>query len=87
MKKEQLPLRDALNIALEIAEALEIAHKNKIVHRDLKPANIMLTPQGRVKVMDFGLAKKILPDGDDDLAQTLSHASLTEQGGRLSRTH
>jgi len=80
MKEGTVTLRDALNIALEIAEALETAHNKKIVHRDLKPANIMLTPQGRVKVMDFGLAKKILPDGEDDLAKTISHASLTEQG-------
>jgi len=59
LKKDTLPLHDSLNITLEIAEALEKAHKNNIIHRDLKPANIMLTPQGHVKVMDFGLAKKV----------------------------
>jgi serine/threonine protein kinase/tetratricopeptide (TPR) repeat protein len=80
MQREPLSLPESLNIALEIAEALEKAHKNKIVHRDLKPANIMLTPQGRVKVMDFGLAKKILPQEEGGMAATISHASLTEQG-------
>ena len=52
-----LPLKNALGTAVEVAEALEAAHKNDIVHRDLKPSNIMLTPEGHVKVMDFGLAK------------------------------
>ncbi|MDA2930052.1 serine/threonine protein kinase [Acidobacteria bacterium AH-259-O06] len=56
-----LPVRNALETATEIAEALEAAHKQKIVHRDLKPSNIMLTPEGHVKVMDFGLAKRVTP--------------------------
>ena len=80
MVEGSLSLRDALQIGLEITEALEKAHKNNIVHRDLKPANIMLTPQGHVKVMDFGLAKRILPEGEEELSRTITQASLTEQG-------
>jgi serine/threonine-protein kinase len=51
------PLETALNYARQIAEALEYSHERGIVHRDLKPANIKVTPEGRVKVLDFGLAK------------------------------
>ena len=52
-----IPLPDALPIAKQIAEALEVAHDQGIVHRDLKPANIKIRPEGTVKVLDFGLAK------------------------------
>ena len=54
-----LPLKLTLQITMEIAEALAKAHERRIVHRDLKPANIMLTLDGHVKVMDFGIAKRM----------------------------
>jgi eukaryotic-like serine/threonine-protein kinase len=52
-----LPPEEALPIARQIAEALEAAHEKGIVHRDLKPGNVKITPEGVVKVLDFGLAK------------------------------
>ena len=57
-----MPLSEAVRIGSEISEALEEAHLKGIVHRDLKPANIMLTRDGHAKVMDFGLAKKVVAD-------------------------
>jgi serine/threonine protein kinase len=52
--KRPEPIDEALPIALQIAEALENAHEKGIIHRDLKPASIKLTPEGKVKVLDFG---------------------------------
>lgn len=52
-----IPVEEALDIARYICEALEVAHEKAIVHRDLKPANVKITPEGKVKVLDFGLAK------------------------------
>jgi serine/threonine protein kinase len=63
-----LPLATALNYARQIAEALEAAHEKGIVHRDLKPANVMVTPEGAVKVLGFGLAAVAqgpAPEGSD----------------------
>jgi serine/threonine-protein kinase len=63
LRRGRLPVTEALDLARQIALALEAAHEKGVVHRDLKPANIKVTPNGAVKVLDFGLAKAIAGDG------------------------
>ena len=63
LSRGAIPLPEALPIARQIAEALEAAHEQGIIHRDLKPANIKVKDDGTVRVLDFGLAKALTPDG------------------------
>jgi Tol biopolymer transport system component len=72
-----LPVDEALAVARQIAEALEEAHGKGVVHRDLKPANVKLAPDGKVKVLDFGLAKALSGDGSASLDSSDSSRSPT----------
>jgi len=80
----RIALDEALDIARQIIDALEAAHEKGIVHRDLKPANIVVSPDGKVKVLDFGLAKLAHPDsafrGQTDLSMSPTMAQGTMAG-------
>ena len=97
-RRALLPVRQVIDIAHELTQALDAAHRRGIVHRDLKPANVMLTAQGHVKVMDFGLAKQVVarpsPSGagaasepgtqtHDGVASTDARVALTDAGTRI----
>ena len=81
-----IPVDEALEIAKQIAEALEEAHDKGIVHRDLKPANVKLTPDGKVKVLDFGLAKAWAGDAADGSSSSpaLSHSPTLANTGTMA---
>src|ERR1700682_1017304 len=74
----RLELQSALSIAIQVTEALAVAHARGIIHRDIKAGNVMVTSGGQAKVLDFGLAK--LLDDDAALTSGIHHTEITEVG-------
>jgi serine/threonine protein kinase len=82
-----IPVEDALKIALQMAEGLEAAHEKGVIHRDLKPANIKITPEGQVKILDFGLAKALEGEApDSSLSQSPTLTNAATQAGVILGT-
>ena len=82
-----IPVEEALKIALQMAEGLEAAHEKGVIHRDLKPANIKITPEGQVKILDFGLAKALEGEvAESSLSQSPTLTNAATQAGVILGT-